>query len=166
VVLYTAQPAPVLAQAAQQPAQGGATKVEKAFDGWLVTCVENAKAKRCSMRQTRVVPKSKQVLFAWSIVSGADKKLVNVLTTPTGVSLADGIRLSLGQSQPVQIAYSVCGPRSCQATMPLDSALLDRMNGSPKIAVNFVLANKRLVQTELDLKGFSNAYNYLSEQIN
>ncbi len=157
--------APTMAQ--QQPAQNGtATKVEKAFDGWLVTCLENANGKRCSMRQTRVMPKTKQVVFAWTVVAGQDKKLVNVLTTPTGVSLQDGIRLSLGQSEPVQVSYSACGPRICQGTMPLDDALLQRLEGNPKVAVNFVLANKRLVQTEIDLKGFSNAYAYMTDQLN
>ncbi|WP_342641191.1 invasion associated locus B family protein [Rhodoligotrophos ferricapiens] len=160
---------PVSAQAQKQPqpqAQGPApTKTQKAFDGWIVTCIEAKNAKRCAMSQSRIVAKTRRVLFALSIARDGDKNLVSLLTTPTGVSVQDGIRLAMGDGEPLQVPYNVCGPRACQARLQLSNDLIEQLQESPKVAVNFVQANKRLVQTEIDLKGFSAAYSYFNEQM-
>lgn len=155
------QPAPQ----AQQPAGKQAGKTEKAFDGWIVSCIEAAdKSKRCAMTQSRIIAKTKQLLFALSIARGNDNNFVSVLTTPTGVSIRDGIRVSVDGADPLQVPYDVCGPRACQARVALDEAFIKRMIDGTKASANFVLANKRMIQPEVDLKGFKAAYAYMNEQ--
>lgn len=142
-----------------------ATRVEKSFDGWVAVCVETDEAKRCTLSQARIAQRTRRPVFTWTISAGEDNALTSILTVPAGVSIPDGVRVVFGNSEPMQIAYSICGPRACVATMPFDAGTLERMRTNEKIGVNYVHANKRLVQAEIDLKGFTDAYNYFVEQI-
>jgi len=158
-----AQAKPAAPQA--QPGAKAPNRTQKAFDGWMVSCTEVAdKSKRCAMTQTRIIAKTKQLLFAWSIARGKDGNNVGVLTTPTGVAVRDGIRLSVDGGEPMQVPFDICGPRACQARLALDDTFLKRLAAGTKASANFVAANKRMIQSEVDLKGFKAAYAYLVEQ--
>ena len=166
----TRQPAPQgqpQQQQQQQQNQGAAAqgRTQKAFDGWMVNCTEAAnKTKRCAMTQTRIIAKTKQLLFAWSLTRTPENQIVSVFTTPTGVAVRDGIRVSVDGGEPLLVPFDICGPRACQARTSLDDATFKRLAGGAKASANFVLANKRMIQTEIDLKGFKSAYAYMVEQ--
>jgi len=150
---------------AQQNQQNQQNRTQKSFDSWNVTCVDAAdKTRRCAMTQTRIVAKTKQLVFAISLTRNKDNSVVSVMTTPTGVSVRDGIRLALDGVEPLQVPFDVCGPRACQARATLDDAFVKRLAAGSKASANFVLANKRMIQTEVDLKGFKAAYAYMVEQ--
>jgi invasion protein IalB len=141
------------------------TRVEKTFGSWAVVCVEEDDGtKRCSMLQQRA-NQQRQVVFIWSINADAEKKLTQSLTVPAGVSIKEGVRLFLGEADPVTFPYDACGPRVCIATMPLDDIGVQTIGASEKASANYVQASKRLVQIDLDTAGFTDAMTYFRQQL-
>jgi invasion protein IalB len=138
-----------------------ATKIEKTFGPWRVICVEDNGAKQCSMVQSRQQARSKQVVVAWSVAKTPKGEVVNSVIVPAGISIPEGVRISVGDQKPSTLGYSICGPRACQATVNLDEAALA---SGQMLSVNYVRANKQLVQAQIDLKGYDEAYRYFVDQ--
>lgn len=138
-----------------------ATKIEKTFGPWRVICVEDKGVKQCSMVQSRQQARSKQVVVAWSVAKTPKGDVVNSVIVPAGISIPEGIRISVGDQKPSTLGYSTCGPRACQATVDLDG---DALASGQMLSVNYVRANKQLVQAQIDLKGYDEAYRYFVEQ--
>ncbi len=141
------------------------TKTEKTFGAWTVTCVEDNGTKRCGMTQPRTAGPKKQVVFLWSVATNASKQLMNSLMVPASISVKDGIRVSVGTKPPVTVPYDVCVQRGCVATFPMDAATLQAMSTSPTANSNYVLASRKLMQIQVDLKDFPKAYEYFKSQL-
>jgi invasion protein IalB len=141
------------------------TRVEKTFGKWVVTCVDSdAGARTCSMTQqiAATAPAHGAILIA--VVRGSKAQQTLALLVPTGVSLKDGVTLTLGDP-PTSLAYNQCGPRVCATSMPLDAKVLTALKGSPKVIANYVLGNKKLVQATIDLATFGDGYTYFASQL-
>jgi invasion protein IalB len=141
------------------------TKTEQTFGAWTVTCVDNNGTKRCGMTQPRTAGPKKQVVFVWSIATNASKQLMNSLMVPASISVKDGIRVSVGSKPPVTVPYDVCAQGRCIATFPMDAATLQAMSTSPTANSNYVLASRKLMQVQVDLKDFPKAYEYFKSQL-
>lgn len=143
-----------------------ATKTEKTFDSWAVICVEDDEGlKRCSMLQQRIRAQDKRMVMLWSISANEDNELFQSLTVPAGVSIKEGIRLFIGDEDPLTLSYDFCGPRVCMGRVPLTPDLVAKMKGSVKGSASYVQGTKQLMQVNLDLNGFTAAYDYLVEQL-
>jgi len=146
------------------------TKTEKTFGGWTVTCTETEKtAKSCSMIQSlATVDKKtnrKRIVMRWALSNNKSHEQTQAVVVPTGVSIKEGVRLFLGEAEPIVIAYSFCGPRVCIGSSPLDAKFLAAIKASKKASASYVLGSKQLVQVPLDLTGFSEAYEYFVQQL-
>lgn len=141
------------------------TKTEQTFGAWTVTCVEDNGTKRCGMSQPRTAGPKKQVIFVWSVATNASKQLMNSLVVPASISVKDGIRVSVGSKPPVTVPYDVCVQGRCIATFPMDAATLQAMSTSPAANSNYVLASRKLMQVQVDLKDFPKAYEYFKSQL-
>lgn len=156
----------VTAPALQAPA---ATKTEKTFGTWSVVCVEPDKQpKSCSMIQSHVQANAqtqkKRMVLRWAISNSKTEQKQTVIV-PAGVSVTEGVRLFLGNSQPIVLAYGFCGPRVCIASAPIDAKTIAGMKGDKKASASYVLPSKKLVQIQLDLNGFAEAYDFLVAQL-
>jgi len=146
------------------------TKTEKSFGGWTVTCIEPDKGvKNCSMIQSLAAvnkqTNQKRVVMRWAISDTKSHEQTQSVVVPTGVSIKEGIRLFLGDAQPIVIAYDFCGPRVCIGSSSLDAKLIGALKTSKKASASYVLGSKQLVQVPLDLTGFAEAYEYLVQQL-
>ena len=146
------------------------TRTEKTFNSWTVVCVENEnQPKQCSMLQTvRQQQQNQGFLLIWSISTGqgdTNKELTEAVTVPANVSIKEGIRLFIGDGDPVTIGYDLCGPRVCIARTPFTAETVATVKSSKKASASYVQASKQLVQVDLDLTGFTDAYDYLVEQL-
>src|SRR5690606_8590847 len=124
---------------------------------WRVTCIEDKGVKNCSMVQSRQQAKSKKVVVAWSVARTPKGEVVSSIIVPSGISVPEGIRVATGDRKPSTLGYSTCGPRACQATVDLDGAALASVQ---TVSVNYVRANKQLVQAKIDFKGYDEAFKY------
>src|SRR5262249_9739471 len=111
------------------------TKTEKTFGGWTVTCVESDKGgKNCSMIQSlAAVDKQtnrKRIVMRWAISNSKSHEQTQAVAVPTGVSIKEGIRLYLGEAEPIVIAYTFCGPRVCVGSSPLDAKFIASIKAS------------------------------------
>ena len=159
----------ILTCAAALPANA-ATRTEKAFGSWAVVCTEpDNEPKSCSMMQSHVQPvkesNQKRLVLRWAISINKDHEQTQAVVVPTGVSTKDGIRLFLGDAEPMVIQYSFCGPRVCLATAPIDAKVAAAIKASKKASASYVAGSKKLVQVQLDLNGFAEAYDFLMQQL-
>lgn len=141
------------------------TKTEQTFGSWNVTCVQDGASKRCQLAQSRVAGQKRQVVFVWSVSTNPSKQLMNSIMVPPGVSIKEGVRVSVGNKPPTTVPYDVCGARGCIATFPMDAATLQAMSTSPTASSNYVMANRKLQQVQVDLKEFPKAYEYFKSQL-
>ena len=141
-----------------------ATKTEKTFGAWLVSCIENGGKKSCSLVKKLQAPKTRRVAFVWAV--GVDKQghYVNSLAVPTGIAVKPGIHLAIG-GKDVAVAFRLCTPQVCAASLPMDTATEQALNSGNPIAVKFVLANGRMVKANVDTKNFPDAYSYLKSEL-
>lgn len=143
-----------------------ATKTERTFSGWTVICVEDDNsAKRCSMIQSRVRAQDRRTVLIWAVSANENNELTQTVTVPVGVSIKEGLRLFVGNSDPLTIGYDVCGPRICLGSVPFTPEFVATIKSSDKASASYVQANKQLMQVDLDLAGFGEAYDYLVEQL-
>ena len=149
-----------------QPASA-ATKTEQTFGAWNVTCVQDVnQPKQCQMAQPRTAGPKKQVVFVWVVRTNASKQLMNSVQMPgAAVSIKEGVRVSVGSKPPATVPYDICSPRGCAATFPMDAATLQSMSSSPTATANYVMANRKLQQVQVDLKDFAKGYEYFKGQL-
>ena len=86
------------------------------------------------------------------------------IRTPTGMSLADAVSVKFADSEPVSVAYKTCGPANCIGEVAFSEAWLKAFRSSPSFAVTYTLVNGKKFEQEISLKGFSDAFNYYTEQ--
>jgi len=145
-----------------------ATRVEKTFGSWAVVCLEPDKGgKTCTMLQSEVAPipqtNKRRLVLRWTI-SIKDREQTQALAVPTGISTKEGVRLFLGEAEPIVIPYTFCGPRLCLASAPFDAKAAAAIKATSKASASYVRGTKKLVQVPLKLDGFEEAYNYIVKQ--
>lgn len=125
-----AQNAPAQQQEAPQPPQPseGQRPVRtetRTFDYWSVNCAEfeNPKTTRCAATLQVVQQKTNQVIFAWTIAAGDDRKLVGSIVTPSGVLITPGIEMKLGKANVRRVGFTSCAPNQCVGTVAIDDAI-------------------------------------------
>jgi invasion protein IalB len=153
---------------ASSPASA-ATRIEKTFGKWAVVCIEPDKeAKNCSMIQSHMQAneqtKKRRLVLRWTISTNKGEQ-TQALIVPAGVSLSEGVRLFLGDAEPIVVAYSVCGPRVCIASAAVDAKTIAAIKASKKASASYVRGSKQLVQVELNLNGFGEAYDFIVQQL-
>jgi invasion protein IalB len=58
---------------------------------------------------------------------GAPLSLLQTPQIDVGVLIAKGVALKIGEGRPYQINYVDCNPQRCEATMPMDYAIIREM---------------------------------------
>ena len=126
------------------------------YGSWIVTCtdtVERSSKKVCSGVLQVIEQKQRRVLLAWVI--GRDPKgvLRTVMQTPTGVEIGKGVELKLGKSPVRTLAYTVCEPQRCQASIVMDDAMVKDALASSDAVVSIVADNGRGINFNIKIEG-------------
>lgn len=155
-----AQPKEQAEPAAQPAAEPRPIRTEtRNFDSWSVSCAEfeNPKTTRCAAT-LQVVPQDiKQVVFAWTIAVGDDKKLVSSLITPTGVQLTPGIELKLGKANARKVAFTSCTPRQCAGSIQVDESLVKDATQAGAAEAAIQMVDGRTIRFNFPVKGLDAA---------
>jgi invasion protein IalB len=143
-----------------------ATRVQKTFDQWRVDCTETEKAKFCGLIFALLHAKTKQVMFAWSIVpakegSGGNRAMIRA---PNGILLSEGLLVEFAGTDPVKLAYKTCGPRNCIVEVDFSESWLKAFNSHPSFAATYVAVNGTPTRHEISLKQFKEAYGFYTAQ--
>jgi invasion protein IalB len=136
------------------------------LDNWVVTCNEFAEGPRkrvCSALLHVVQQNTNQVVFSWQIAVEANKQMVTIMQTPTGVAIPPGVELKVGKLPPHKVPFSSCDNGRCVATAPMDAALIREMTMVPSAEAIIQGSQGNTVQFNIQLKGFDRAFAVLSK---
>lgn len=144
-----------------------ATRVDKTFGKWLVSCVDtDAGNRRCNMSQSQAMAPNAKGAALILRITGTKEKQNLLAMVPIGVSHPDGLTLNFGaDGKPMTLPYSVCEPKLCVAYAAFDNRMLASFKSAPKGLANYVLPNKKLIQVNVDLGSFGDAHDYLLSQL-
>ncbi len=143
----TPSPRPAPQQLAQASPSGGSPPSVRTetitYGEWTVACRYTDK-KVCSATLPMVLQEQNQnvEVGGWIIAHNNQGALLSVLQTPqinVGVLIAKGIELKLGNNRPHHINYVVCGPRRCEASLPMDEALIRESIAAANSAASITL---------------------------
>jgi invasion protein IalB len=161
-----AQPAQAPAPAQQPPAAPIRTEILK-FDSWTATCNEfEAPKKRTCAAQLQVLQSgSNQVVLTWVVFINDNKQLVTVLQTPTGVTIAPGVKLRLEKAAERTLPFETCDNGQCTASQVLDNNLLRDMGAASSAQVTVQSINGNQVNFNFAVKGIDKALTHLRGKI-
>jgi invasion protein IalB len=146
---------------------GAATKIQKTFGGWQVECNETDQGeKTCAVFIAFIHSQNKAVILNWTIgrAEKADETKL-IVRTLTGIDVSQGISVQFEGSEPIVIPFKICMPQFCLAEVPFSDNWLQALKGAKKFTVTYKAANSGDVKQEVDLQGFSEAYDYYASQL-
>ncbi len=97
------------------------------------------------------------------LVARNENQIVNVINTPTGVSISPGVELRLGKAAVRKMPFVSCEQQRCTATMPMDNTLARDINAVTTADVVVYAPNGSGVKFNFPLKGFDTAYAELTK---
>jgi invasion protein IalB len=152
-------PAPAAGQQPAAPVQPQPIRTEiLAHDNWTVTCREFAdKRRNCSAVLQVVQQQNNQVLFVWVLGKNNDGKLMSVLQTPTGVTLAPGVEIKLSRGAARKATFVNCDTSRCEATLEVDDAFIRDASASDNVEATIYSNAGQGVKFTLPFKGFDKA---------
>jgi invasion protein IalB len=134
------------------------------FDGWIVTCneFEGPKRRACSALLQIMQEKTNQTVFSWTVGLNNNKQVVSVFQTPTGVVIAPGLELRIGNSPARKIPFATCDNGRCVATTTVDANMLREMTTSPTAQAVIQSEQGKTIEFNIQMNGFDKAYAVLS----
>ncbi len=154
---------PVLAQA-QAPAPAADPKsqsIQTADTGWQTICRPSAKdrAKQdCSVVHETFTTNDRMRIAALEFVKG-EKGRVLVLSAPMGVSLKDGIEITIDGANKQQASFTGCQNNGCFASLDISDKTIDVIKKGKSLSVGFSDAQGSKVKADIALVGFTAAIN-------
>jgi invasion protein IalB len=145
------------AQGTNAPAPVEWTKVAT-YGSWEVRCQNpNLNTKVCAAWLEVINQQSKQVMIAWIV--GPDNKgaLQTLFQTPTGVRVAAGVDVKLGNAAARHVNYITCLPRQCTAGMPMDDAFVKDTIAAQKADVTLYAPDGKGINFGIPVIGFDKA---------
>lgn len=123
-------------------------------DSWTVTCRDAADKKNACTAVLRVTDnQSGNVVLIWAVGKDQSDKLTAVIQTPTGVQIAPGVALKIGNGNSRKLAYASCSPRQCDATLPADAAFLKEVTAGTEATATITLVDGRSAEFKFPLAG-------------
>lgn len=147
------------------------------FDSWTATCHEFAEAARkrtCNAQMQIQVQQQQQqqqqagaghVALTWTLFINDQKQLVMVLQTPTGVTIAPGVELTLDKAPKRTIPFESCDTGSCTASHVVDNNLMRELSAAANVQLTIRALNGNGVNFNFPVKGTDKAVNYLRSKI-
>jgi invasion protein IalB len=142
---------------AAAPAEPQWSKVAT-YGSWEVRCQNpSASTKVCAAWLEIVNQQNKQVMMAWIV--GPDNKgaLQTIFQTPTGVRVAAGLDLKLGNAAARHVNYINCLPRQCTAGVAMDDAFVKDTIAAQKADVTLYAPDGKGINFGIPVTGFDKA---------
>jgi invasion protein IalB len=138
--------------------QGGEGEV-KVFKDWFLKCAAAQDgAQRCVLFQDLVDPDSQQPIMQLAVGfwgGGNDVLRGIIVTVPTDVALRTGIHLQVDGADIGSAPFFSCAPNGCQARIPLQEELLQRLKAGNSGRMTYRKANGSEFPVLFSLRGFT-----------
>ena len=150
------RPAPVTAE---QPPASSPTDV-KAYGDWIVRCFPVKSPAPCDVFQATVQKDTQQRIDSVSIAyAPSAKAFVAKFVVPLGAKLQEGLIVISDKRASAPLVYSRCENNGCYAEGPLDSRLIDKLDGAKTASIVIALYSGGKLNLPLSLRGFPDAIN-------
>lgn len=156
--------APAFASA-QDAAQGGNLEVKATHGSWNIVCAPNGD---CAMEQVGKNPEGGDVLRARIIrIQPRDtpQGTLDTLFTavaPLGVALRPGLAVQIDGGPLQRMPFEICDRNGCIVQTLVPAAFIDNMKKGVKATFGLTAPNNQQISTEINLSGFTKAYNTLT----
>ncbi len=156
-LLLSAAP-PVQAQEAQPQPE------TQRFQDWTVACFDVQGQRRCRMVQNVGNGEGATVMQV-SIILLPDGRAGLIFRVPLGTWLPENFRFSIDGGQDVQVPFVRClpPPDNCVVEIGLNDQTLSQMRAGTRINARFYDPQRRPVDANVSLLGFTAAFNALSQ---
>ena len=129
------------------------------YDGWIVTCVKDGKAREVCSANFRLINKEKKnLLMSWLVGFNSKKVMMSELVTPTDVMIAPGVEVIVDEGKPIKILYAACGSRGCKSNFAMTKKIQKSLSNGKKVSVKIVALDGRAISFNLEFQGFKKAY--------
>jgi len=160
--LMVAQTNAAPAQSAPQPSMLPAQRTETInYDYWILTCrelLEGPKKRSCSATVAVQRSETGQTVLALTFQPNEQGRMTATIQTPTGIAIAPGVEVRFEKAAARKLAFDVCEPSRCVASLAADAAFIHDISTAAKITVVIQAADGKPVNFELPIKGFDKAY--------
>jgi invasion protein IalB len=110
------------------------------------------------LAQQLTQPGNKQLILGISMRKEPQGSVTLVLHTPLGVSLTQGVTLSVNDVVVAKLPFTSCQSTQCQATASLTSDVADAIAGAEKISVSFQRQSGDPVNVAASVRGLREAF--------
>lgn len=158
-------PAPAQASASSQqaPAQQAAPAMQwrtiGTFGSWEARCTTppGQTAQLCTTLLQIINNQNKSVLMSWIV--GPDEKgvLQSILQTPTGVMIANGVEIKVGNAPARKVSYQSCNTQQCTASGPMNDAFVKEITVAERANITLTAANGQALNFGIPVGGFDKA---------
>ena len=136
------------------------------FKDWSARCEtpRGAGQERCYIFQRLVTKKNDQYLPVLHVLVGyisADGEPGLFATVPLGVSLPQGLQISVDGGEAVRFGYSHCNKQGCLGALALSESLVASMKAGKEARITFYSGSQQPVSIGVSLMGFTAAFNAL-----
>jgi invasion protein IalB len=135
------------------------------FGGWAFTCSYFEKSTHCVLVQKMVGKDKKQVLVSAIVSIAKEGGAELVLQVPTGLDLTPGLELAVDGKTAGKAVYRACAPRICEASIPLDKALLNKLAAGKQLTLTMTGMRGKKVKVEMPLASFTEAYTAFQKEV-
>lgn len=129
------------------------------FGDWEGACDEQGRNCAIVQIQTDNTNRPVAAIFIQKMPE-ANNNPVMVITVPLGVNLHAQLGLAVNQTELTRLDYDFCDPNGCNAALPLEGELLNRIKAGNTLQVAAFVGNQQQT-VEFSLKGITAGINAL-----
>ncbi len=152
-------PAPPQQAPAQQAAQAIQWRTIGTFGSWEARCTTppGRTTQLCTTVLQIINNQNKNVLMSWIV--GPDEKgaLQSIFQTPTGVMIANGVDIKIGNAAARKVSYQSCNPQQCTASGSMNDAFVKEIMAAERANVTLTAANDQALNFGIPVAGFDKA---------
>ena len=150
---------------AQQQGQGQQPQAEtQQFQNWTVVCFDVQGQKRCRMLQN-IGNNDGSTIMQASVILLPNDQAGLIFRVPLGTWLPEGFRFRVDSGQEIQVPYVRClpPPDNCVVEIGLNDQVLNQLKAGTSINVRFFDPQRRAVEANVSLLGFTAAFAALNQ---
>ncbi|MEN0000813.1 MAG: invasion associated locus B family protein [Pseudomonadota bacterium] len=150
----------------QSMGQAGPSSIRETYGGWAVRCQQATENMQCDMAFEARQQDSQQLILRVTIMRAPDGTGANArILTPFGISLADGLQISVDEGEPfLSAAFRTCIAAGCIARTPVDNDALATIANSEQFQVTMQqLDDGGALNILMPTNGFQAAWQRLAE---
>jgi invasion protein IalB len=142
-----------------EPSAPTPPRAQLAETPWEVKCATPAKATEavCEMSKQVLVAKSRQLITRVSISGGPGDEFLLRILLPHGLSLPDGVTLTVDDGEPRQLGFVTSTSAGVIARMPADAEIMAALKGGNSLKIVAKSRAKKDLSLAVSLSGFGSS---------